>query len=178
MKRAAVALAVLGLALAGCNDTSSETAQPTTTKPDIFNVCRDPGLSDAALLAAGLDPTTKRVTVDPPEGPSTFRICSWRPVDDRYAPTNYTIGVFSTSRTLDQLTTKEGVTVLRESTVNGRRALFTSERNDPGCWLSMKAEQGMFTVDARQLSQYGDQISDLCDLVTKHAEALEPSLPK
>ncbi|MFR9751663.1 DUF3558 domain-containing protein [Nocardia sp. 004] len=186
MKRVA-AIAAAGLAVTGltaCNDTTTGTAQPTTRNIDeiiVYNVCRDPGISDRVLIDAGLDPTTKHVLTDPPTGVSSFRVCVWEPMDNRYGPTNYRVGVWSTSHTLEEERNKESVTILRDGTVNGRRALYFLESSDSAgdaCWLSFEAEQGMFIVDTRQLSDYGPDINDPCEIVTGYAAALEPHLPQ
>ncbi|WP_028478678.1 DUF3558 domain-containing protein [Nocardia sp. CNY236] len=183
MKRVA-AIVAAGLAVAGltaCGDSTSGTAQPTTRNIDeiiVYNVCRDPGIADDVLVGAGLDPATKSVFTDAPTGVSSFRVCSWDPLDDRYGPPNYRVGVWSTSHTLEEERNKESVTILRETTVNGRRGHYSQERGDPGCWLSFEAEQGMFMLDTRQTLRYGPDIDDPCEIITRYAESLEPHLPK
>ncbi|MFC4373094.1 DUF3558 domain-containing protein [Nocardia halotolerans] len=168
--------------LVGCDGSTEGSATPTTRNIDeiiVYNVCRDPGISDEALRAAGLDPATKRVFTDPPTGVSSFRSCNWKPIDDRYGPVNYRVDVFSTSHTLEEQRKKESATVLGETTVNGRPALITKERSDPdSCYIDFEAEQGMFQVSAVWLSEYESRAGDICEISARHAETLEPSLPK
>ncbi|MFR9750755.1 DUF3558 domain-containing protein [Nocardia sp. 004] len=182
MRAIACATAVMAGA-AGCTGTTIDgAAEPTRRNIDeiiVFNVCRDPGLSDQILLDAGLDPTTKMVITDPPEGVSTFRVCNWGPVDGRYGPTNYRVSVFSTSHTLQELRKKETVILLRETTVNGRRGQVSKERNDPeSCYVSFDAEQGMFQVRVGWLSEYESKDGNLCEIAAQHAARLEPHLPR
>ncbi|WP_028479800.1 DUF3558 domain-containing protein [Nocardia sp. CNY236] len=184
MKRvAAIVAAVLAVAgLTACGDSTSGTAQPTTRNIDeiiVYNVCRDPGIADDVLVGAGLDPATKSVFTDPPTGVSSFRVCSWGPIDDRYGPMNYRIGVFSTSHTLKEHTNKESATILRQTTVNGRPGHVSKERNDPeGCYVSFDAEQGMFQFRAGWLSEYESKDGDTCEIAARHAADLEPHLPR
>lgn len=169
-------------ALTGCTG-GEESAGPTTTvrdldKIEVFNPCRG-ALSDDVLRAAGLDPATLGVTTDPPTGVSTWRVCSWMPLDDRYGSGKRRVGIFSTSHLLDDVHKKESVTVLRETTVNSRRGLVSTERNDPdSCYVSFAAEQGMFEIKVGWLSTEGPRVGDPCDMAARYAAALEPSLPR
>ncbi len=89
------------------------------------------------------------------------------------------VGVGSTSHTLDQAREKDGVTVIRETTVNSRPGLVSKENSTPDiCYVSFEAEQGMFEVTAAWLSTEGPRVGDLCDMAGKYAAALEPHLPK
>ncbi|WP_446221746.1 DUF3558 domain-containing protein [Nocardia sp. IBHARD005] len=168
--------------LAGCGGSTGGAAKPSTRNIDeiiVYNVCRDPGISDEALRAAGLDPATKSVFTDPPTGVSSFRVCRWDPLDERYGPTNYVAYVLSTSHTLQEARKKESATVLGETTVNGRPGLISKERSDPdGCYISFEAEQGMFEVRVTWLSEYESREGDVCEIAARHAQVLEPSLPK
>ncbi|MFD3509569.1 DUF3558 domain-containing protein [Nocardia sp. NPDC058666] len=168
--------------LVGCGGSTGGSAEPTTRNIDeiiVYNVCRDPGISDEALRAAGLDPATKRVFTDPPTGVSSFRACNWKPLDERYGPVNYLAYVYSTSHTLQELREKESSTVLGETTVNGRPGLISKERSNPeGCYVNFNAEQGMFQVSVNWLSEYKSREGDTCAIAARHAEAIEPSLPK
>ncbi|MFC6014485.1 DUF3558 domain-containing protein [Nocardia lasii] len=166
----------------GCGGSTEGAAKPTTRNIDeiiVYNVCRDPGISDEALRAAGLDPATKSVFTDPPTGVSSFRACRWHPLDDRFGPMNYVVYVYSTSHTLQELRAKESATVLGETTVNGRPGLISKERGNPdGCYVDFNAEQGMFQVSVGWLSEYKSRAGDTCEIAARHAGLLEPSLPK
>lgn len=169
-------------ALTGCQSETGA-AGPTTTVRDldtieIFNPCRG-ALSDEVLREAGLDPATMSVTTDPPTGVSAWRVCNWAPLDDRYGSGKRRIAVFSTSRVLDDVHKKETAIVLGETTVNSRRGLISTEKNDPdSCYVSFEAEQGMFEINAAWLSTEGPRVGDLCDMAASYAAALEPHLPR
>lgn len=169
-------------ALTGCSG-GEESAGPTTTvrdldKIEVFNPCRG-ALSDESLRAAGLDPATMRITTDPPTGVSTWRVCGWSPLDDRYGSGKRQIGVFSTSHLLDDIYKKESARVLRETTVNSRRGLVSLETRDPdSCYVSFEAAQGMFEINAAWLSTEGPRVGDLCEMAARYAAALEPYLPR
>lgn len=179
--RAAVGAVVISAVLSGCDGGGEKgSAQPTTRGLDsivVFNVCSQ--LGDEALVSAGLDPTTKRTLTDPPTGPSTWRVCNWKPADDRYGSGSRRVSVFSTSHTLSESRTKEGLVDLRETTVGSRPGLTFREKNDPdGCYVAFEAEQGMFEVSTAWLSNEGPRIGDVCDMAAKYAAGLEPHLPK
>ncbi|MGM7644001.1 DUF3558 domain-containing protein [Nocardia sp. JW2] len=181
--RAVVCGAVGAAVLAGCGESTEGAAGPTTTVRDpdtieVFNPCRG-ALSDEVLTEVGLDPSTFHVTVDPPSGVSAWRICSWRPLDDRYGSGKRDIGVFSTSHTLEDARKKAGVTVIRDTTINARAGLVSKENSTPDiCYVSFAAEQGMFEVTAAWLSTEGPRGGDLCRMAEQYATALEPHLPK
>ncbi|MFF0542878.1 DUF3558 domain-containing protein [Nocardia thailandica] len=183
VRRVAVCAAVGAAVLAGCGTTTDGSAGPTTTvrdldKIEVFNPCRG-ALSDDALRGAGLDPATKRITTDPPTGVSTWRVCSWQPLDDRYGSGRRSVGVYSTSHTLDEARAKESLTDIREVRVNSRPGLIYRDKAVPdSCYAAFEAEQGMFNVDVVWTSSEGRRVGDLCDMAAKYAEALEPNLPK
>ncbi|MFF0542538.1 DUF3558 domain-containing protein [Nocardia thailandica] len=183
VRRVAVCAAVGAAVLAGCGTTTDGSAGPTTTvrdldKIEVFNPCRG-ALSDDALRGAGLDPATLHVTTDPPTGVSAWRVCSWRPLDDRYGSGKRDIAIFSTSHTLDEARAKDSAVVIRDTTINSRPGLISKEKATPDiCYASFAAEQGMFEITAAWLSTEGPRGGDLCEMAEKYAVALEPHLPK
>ncbi|MGW6423927.1 DUF3558 domain-containing protein [Nocardia sp. NPDC055053] len=177
----AVACGVVSVAaLAGCGGSTEGVGSPTASKAadDIFNPCRG-ALSDEALRSAGLDPATKSILTDPPSGESSWRVCSWKPLDNRYGSGRRMVGVFSTDHTLSDARKKAGATVLRETAVNGRPGLVSQENSDPdSCYVSFEAKQGMFEIRTSWLSTEGPRIGDACEMSEKYGAALEPHLPK
>lgn len=178
----AVVCGVVGAAvLAGCGDAEQGSAGPTTRDLDtieVFNPCRG-ALSDDALRSVGLDPATKSITTDPPTGVSSWRICGWLPLDDRYGSGRRRVSIFSTSHTLDEARKKDSVVIVRDTTVNGRPGLISKEKNDlDACFASFEAEQGMFEVRTSWLSTEGPRVGDVCEMAERYAAALEPHLPK
>ncbi len=143
----------------------------------MFNVCSQ--LGDGALISAGLDPATKRVLTDPPTGPSTWRSCNWKSIDNRYGVGGQRVDVFSTSHTLAEARAKEGVIGVRDTTVGARPGLTFQEGNDPeSCYVAFEASQGMFEVAAGALSDQIPSVDKLCELAKLYAANLEPHLPK
>ncbi|MGW6727285.1 DUF3558 domain-containing protein [Nocardia sp. NPDC055029] len=181
MMRVAIGAVVVSAAASGCGpggETGS--AQPTTRDLDkivVFNVCSQ--LSDEVLRGAGLDPATKDVVTDPPSGPSTWRVCNWKPADDRYGSGRRTVGVYSTSHTLAETRDKSSVIDVKDAKVGSRQGLMFREKSSPNrCFVAFEAEQGMFEVDVAWLSNEGPRVGDPCDMAAKYAANLEPHLPK
>ncbi|WP_216917829.1 DUF3558 domain-containing protein, partial [Nocardia noduli] len=156
-------------------------ATTTVRDPDtieVFNPCRG-ALSDEVLRGAGLDPTTMRITTDPPTGPAAWRVCSWHPLDDRYGAGRRSVGIYSTSHTLAEAKSKESLTDMRDLQINSRPGLVYRDKTLPdSCYVAFEAEQGMFNIDVGWLSTEGPRVGDLCQMAQKYAEALEPNLPK
>ncbi|WP_171048243.1 DUF3558 domain-containing protein [Nocardia cyriacigeorgica] len=181
--RATMAAAAVALLAAGCGSTTegeptaagSNTASTTRNldEIEIFNPCSE--LSDEALHAAGLDPSTKDVLTDPPEGPSTWRVCNWKPADR-----GYRIGVFSTSHTIDETRARDDLTDLKEVVVGPRNGLTYFDSSDTEreiCYVAFPAEQGMFNISA-SWTRLGKRDLDVCALALERAVDLEPYLPK
>ncbi|MEV0707469.1 DUF3558 domain-containing protein [Nocardia aurea] len=181
--RAVVCGAVAAAALAGCGESVDGAAGATTTVRDpdtieVFNPCRG-ALSDEVLRSVGLDPATKGVVTDPPTGVSSWRICNWIPLDDRYGKGRRTVGVLSTSHTLAEARAKQNLIIIRDTTVNTRPGMVSKEKNDPdACYVSFEADQGMFEIRTSWLSTEGPRVGDLCEMSEKYAAALQPHLPK
>ncbi|MGW5436015.1 DUF3558 domain-containing protein [Nocardia asteroides] len=177
----AVGAVAVSAVVAGC-DGGGETAAPQTTGRDldkivVFNVCSQ--LSDEVLRGVGLDPATKRTLTDPPTGPSTWRSCNWRSLDDRYGSGALRFDVFSTSHTLDETRRKDSLVNVQETTVGNRRALRFQEKNDSeSCYVAFEAEQGMFEVAAASLRGGSPDVNGLCGSAIELSENLEPHLPK
>jgi hypothetical protein len=132
-------------------------------------------LSDDIIASSGLDPASKNVTTDAPEGPATWRVCSWQPADKQYS-----IGVYSTSHTLDETRDRQDLTDFQDVTVGSRNGVTYRDTSDPkgdACFVAFPAEQGMFNVDARWLRR-GKRDVDICTIAVRQATSLEPSLPK
>ncbi|MEU7633375.1 DUF3558 domain-containing protein [Nocardia sp. NPDC049220] len=167
-------LAVLALAT-GCGSSVDGTATTTAKSTDdiqVFNPCTQ--LSDDVLRRMGLDPATKYVTTDPPEGPASWRVCGWYPPEHKYK-----VDVMSTSHTLAETRANSKVTILREVTIGSRNGVISQDKSDTqgdSCYVSFPAEQGMFEIAVGWESRA--QKPDLCELAVKHAKDLEPNLPK
>uniref|UniRef100_UPI0014613482 DUF3558 domain-containing protein n=1 Tax=Nocardia paucivorans TaxID=114259 RepID=UPI0014613482 len=149
---------------------------PVTTTRDIdtivvFDPCTQ--INDDVLASVGLDPASKSVVTNAAEGPTSWRVCSWTPADIRYS-----VGVYSTSHTLEETRKNDDVIGIREITVGGRPGLtfhakWEAENN---CYVAFEAQQGMFEVDASWLDGNPSE-GDICAIAMQHALAFEPHLP-
>ncbi|WP_245550807.1 DUF3558 domain-containing protein [Nocardia paucivorans] len=174
-------MALLGLVV-GCSsevDGQPEAQGQSTANGDTnveYNPCTD--LSDEALRATRVDPATKDADIDPPEGPSTWRICAWDSIDGPYF-----VSVASTTHRQDELYSNPAVTGFRSVQVNERSGLSfysSSDADHLSCYVSFPAKQGMFNVivDWRYGERESMPQSPPCDLAIRHARELEPFLPK
>lgn len=182
MRTADIVPAMLATAAAtalatGCTSTTEGAATgttPTTTAPiEVYNPCTE--LQDQTLTEVGLSPASKDVVTDPPEGPSTWRVCMWRSQDNQHFVT-----VFSTSHTLEEARTN-GDSVNQTPTRIGSREALTffdkAEMDGSSCYAAMGAAQGSFHVSAAW-TIHGDRNRDICDVTTEYATSLESHLPK
>lgn len=176
--RASLATAAAAAMVTGCTSTTdgaaTGTAAPASVKQaEVFNPCAE--LPDHVLREVGLDPSTKTVTTDPPDGPSSWRVCGWMTPDQLIL-----VDVFSTSHTLDEARSNEDMVQKVETTIGSRpaiRAYDKSESDGRSCYVSMQAEQGMFEIKAGWLAANG-WTRDICEISTEYANALEPHLPR
>lgn len=167
--------------VAGCGGSSDPgSAEPSARDLDkiiVFNVCSQ--LSEDVLRQAGLDPATKRTTTDPPTGVSAWRVCSWEPIGNDRRNSPRSVGVFSSSRTLEEARSKESLVEVHDAKVNSRTALTFREGADPmSCYAAFGAEQGHFAINVAWLSEKQANQGDLCAMALQYATALEPSLPR
>ncbi|WP_040790453.1 DUF3558 domain-containing protein [Nocardia paucivorans] len=174
---AAIVTLASGCGVLESGKADTESAGTTTTRDIdeivVFNPCSQIG--DDVLISVGLNPDSKNVITDPPTGPSSWRVCSWRPADRLYA-----ISVMSTSHTLDEARTNKDHVDIRETTVNGRPAIYSRDKTDvdrDSCYVSFSAQQGMFEIAAGWLN--GDPSDgDICAIAMQYAVGFEPHLPE
>ncbi|MEV0031118.1 DUF3558 domain-containing protein [Nocardia sp. NPDC050793] len=178
LRTALAGVAVIGLA-GGCGSTVGGTAAtPTTTvrnldEIEVYNPCTE--LGDEALRATGIDPATKRVITDPPQGPASWRMCGWRAPD-----LPYTLQVGSSSHTPEETRSNPKVTVLNDVQIGSRPGLISQDKSDSKgliCYVTFPAEQGMFEISVGWMSSQ-PITRDRCELAVEHARDLEPILPK
>ncbi|WP_280507811.1 DUF3558 domain-containing protein [Nocardia flavorosea] len=174
-------LSAAALLAAGCGTDTSGTPTPSTTeKPTTvaFNPCDE--LSAEALQAAGLDPATKKTSVDSPDGqPSAWKICFWRPADR----TPYAVSVGSSTFTMDDLPSNETVTGFEDVQIGSRAAKTYHQANSPTmlrCFVAFPSGSGMANVivdwDASERETAPE--TPPCTLAVEKAQQLEPYLPQ
>ncbi|NEW49947.1 DUF3558 domain-containing protein [Nocardia cyriacigeorgica] len=173
-------VAAAGLLALGCGTTAT-TGAPTPAEtaaatPEPLNVCKD--LPDAALTAAGLDPSTELVITDPPSGPSSWRVCAWDPAG--MSQVTYVVELYSTSYTLADSRNNEDMTDFTDAEIGGREGITFMEKSDTEkgrCRAAIAAEQGSFIVSTAWL-ETGEKPTDLCGLAVQYLSDLEPALPE
>lgn len=174
---AAVVATVAGCGANVDGDPTAEGADATTgrdlDKIAVFNPCSE--LPDNVLTQVGLVPSSKYVTTDPPSGPSSWRVCGWKPEHKQYE-----ITVFSTSHTTDEARANDDLVDLRDVAIGSRPGLtfhddFDSDKST--CHAAFPAEQGMFDVSAAW-TRHGSRDRDICSIAVDYAAKLEPHLPQ
>ncbi|MGW5386004.1 DUF3558 domain-containing protein [Nocardia sp. NPDC003963] len=176
--RATLATAAAAALVTGCTSntggSATGTAAPTTTgSVEVFNPCTE--LPDNVLTEVGLNPASKDVVTDAPEGESSWRVCAWLTPDDLVL-----VSILSTSHTLDEARTNENLAQPVETTVGSRPALRSydkAETDGKSCYMSFAANQGMFEIKAAWFEEEG-WTRDICEITGEFATALEPHLPK
>jgi hypothetical protein len=175
--RATLATAAAAALATGCTSSTegaaTGTTAPTTTgSVEIFNPCTE--LSEGAITAAGLDPASKDVTVDPPSGPSTWRVCLWRSEGNEFF-----VSIFSTSHTLDEARSNQELVNVSETSIVDRNGLTFMDKTDSdgeSCYAAMSAAQGMFEINVAWTIDAARN-RDICEVAAQYATALEPHLP-
>lgn len=173
---AAIATLASGCGMLQSGEAINEGSVATTTR-DIDNiVVFDPctQINDEVLISMGLDPASKNVVTNAAEGPTSWRVCNWKPTNRLYS-----MGVLSTSHTLDEARKNDDLTEFHDVTVGTRRGLSFREKRDPEniCHVAFSAQQGMFEIRTAWID--GDSTDgNLCDIAMNHAIAIEPRLPE
>lgn len=174
---AAVVATVAGCGAIIDGDPKAEGTSTTTgrdlDKIAVFNPCSE--LPDNVLTQVGLDPSSKMTITDPPSGPSSWRVCDWKPEHGQFA-----ITVFSTSHTIEEARTNDDLVGFRDVTIGPRPGLtfhddFDSDKSS--CHAAFPAEQGMFQIAAGWTFESARD-RDICSIATEYAAALEPHLPQ
>lgn len=170
-----------GLLTAGCGGVTGEGSSVDTTeqKPETvaFNPCDE--LSDDALRAAGLDPNTKKDSVNSPTGGGVWKICFWRPLDR----TPYAVSVGTTTFTQDDLADNPTVTGFEDVQIGSRAGKTYRQANSSmnlRCYVSMPSGGGMANIIVDWDASEKDSAPNTppCSLAVERARELEPYLPQ
>ncbi|MFI5720209.1 DUF3558 domain-containing protein [Nocardia sp. NPDC051750] len=171
-----------GLLAAGCGTATVEGSSATTTSERPTTVAFDPcdELSAEALQAAGLDPATKKTSVDSPDGQaSAWKICRWRPADGQ----SYAVAVGSSTFTQDDLPSNATVTGFEDVQIGSRAGKTYHEAGSSDllrCFVSLPAQAGMHNIivdwDASERETAPE--TPPCSLAVEKAQQLEPFLPQ
>ncbi|WP_280273253.1 DUF3558 domain-containing protein [Nocardia wallacei] len=170
---AVVLLATLVPVLAACDggggggSTGSET---TTAEVALWDPCTQ--VPDDVLQRAGVDPKTKESGIAGVHQ-SGWEICNWK-------GKQYTVGVFSGKRSVQEIESKEGNTDFRDVVLAGRQGRqFRVEgaSKDLTCDVVFPAGQGVFELTVMS-NPILDNPGDPCLFLRQAGEQLVPVLPK
>ncbi|WP_280508561.1 DUF3558 domain-containing protein [Nocardia flavorosea] len=174
MLATAAATALVTGCTSGTDGVATTTVAPTTTGPiEVYNPCSE--LPDQVVAEVGLNPASKDIVTDAPEGETSWRVCAWLTPDDLIL-----VSVLSTSHTLDEARANKNLVHKVETTVGSRPALRSNDKTEidgKSCYTSFAAEQGMFEIKATWFEEDG-WTRDICEISGEFASALEPHLPK
>ncbi|MFJ2664040.1 DUF3558 domain-containing protein [Nocardia fluminea] len=163
MKRALMAVATGGLALAALVGCSSEGQEPPATKA-LFDPCT--GVTADALQKAGVDPATKEAAGAASAG---WQTCEWT------AATAY-LRIFSTSRTLAEFESESGTAAFTDYAVAGRTGRRLGGAPTPGsCDVLFAAEQGVIRLVV--VNSPAQHSADACATLRQMGESIVPTFP-
>ncbi|WP_194837921.1 DUF3558 domain-containing protein [Nocardia sp. XZ_19_369] len=174
-------VAVVGLVV-GCSPTEGTPTTEVSGKPTNgertvqYNPCTE--LSDDALRATKVDAASKDVTTDAPTGPVSARVCQWSSTEGPYF-----VSVSSTVYSQDEARKNDKLTGFRDVPIGPRPGLTYQDKSDVDklrCYASLPWSKGMFEVAVgwRYSARASIPQSPPCDLAVRHAQELEPFLPK
>ncbi|WP_181063128.1 DUF3558 domain-containing protein [Nocardia nova] len=169
------ATAVLALGT-GCSSSNSGTATPATSDAKaataaLWDPCTQ--VTDAALRQAGVDPATRTVNIGG-VAVDGWKLCSWHDSPDFY----YTLGVWSSVFTVDDLKKKPDNIDFQEVTVGGRKGYqyrTASDKNGTNCYAAFPASQGTFEVSIYNMSSRATESP--CPHAVSAAAAIVPLFP-
>ncbi|WP_433635286.1 DUF3558 domain-containing protein [Nocardia sp. CA-120079] len=160
--------------LVACGSSKSGDATPssgTSAAPvKLFDPCI--GIPDSALTAAGVNPSAKESGVAGVHQ-SGWEICNWK-------GSKYSLGVFSSARTVQEIEQKQGNVEFQDVTIAGRQGRqFRVEgaSHDLMCDVVFPASQGIFEVTLIN-NPVLDHPAPPCGLLQQAGEAIVPVLPK
>ncbi|MEU8899429.1 DUF3558 family protein [Nocardia sp. NPDC048505] len=139
---------------------------------EVWNPCT--GISDDALLAAGLDPATRDSGIPQPRD-SGRAICRW--AAPRYA---YTVTVFSTAEAAIELAHESGSFGWRDVTIAarpGRRFEVAGPSAHRNCHVLFPAHHGVLQISVAIEFGDTDRVS-ACERLESVGQALVPVLPE
>lgn len=170
-------LAGAAVLAAGCDASApAETQQENSPPPAaLWEPCTQ--VSDSTLRAAGLDPATKSNTIGGVTHVDGWKLCSWK---NQGSPWDYSVGVWSTSHTIDEIRANPVNADFRDVTVAGRSAIQHGVTGSPAanvCYLQFPVESQVRSVSVTKTIS-GDNPTNPCILATDAAEVIAPGFPQ
>ncbi|PPI97192.1 hypothetical protein C5E46_16550 [Nocardia nova] len=173
----AVLAAAVVLVGTGCSSSTSGTASPETGDPKgataaLWDPCTQ--VTDEVLRQVGVDPNTREsgiggVAVD------GWKSCTWHDTPNW----EYSLTVWSSVNSIDDLKQKDGNTGFVDTTVAGRSGVQykgNSGANGEQCFVSFPAKQGIVEVSALNVTTRTSVSA--CDRVSSAAAVIVPILPR
>ncbi|WP_280244863.1 DUF3558 domain-containing protein [Nocardia abscessus] len=173
------ALAGVVLVASGCESGTNGTATPSTTTDTsaataaLWDPCTQ--VPDEQLQRIGVVSSTKKSGIAGVEQPG-WKVCSWH---DAASQWNYSLGVWSTIYSIDDLRKKPGNVDFVSINVRGRdgfRFRNTSDVEGEDCDLAFPAGQGALQITVFNTSPKGNVAP--CDRAMNAAEVLVPTFPR
>lgn len=167
------------LAASACDATNEGTATPvsTTDKAATTEALWDPcQISTDVLTQIGVDASTKDTTISGVEKVEGWELCSWK---DKPKRSNYTIGVWSTTHSIEEIKDDRNNTAYQDVTVAGRSGIQFRKAHDDDkseCYLAFPAEGQTQEISAYK-STLSEDSRDSCEIATVAAESLVPLFP-
>ncbi|WP_280335077.1 DUF3558 domain-containing protein [Nocardia wallacei] len=170
---AVVLLVALAPGLGACNggdEGGSTGAATSSAEAKLWDPCTQ--IPDDVLQRAGVDPKAKESGIAgvPQSG---WEICAWK-------GRKYHLNVFSGSRTIQEIETKEGNVEFQDVMIGGRSGrqyrVEGASKNDT-CNVAFSATQGVFEIMIGN-SAIVDNPGDPCESLHSVGEQLVPLLPQ
>lgn|GEM_PF-5478132 len=163
-----VLLAVAGCAPPGSQQSqANQDSQVALTKEQLWDPCT---LPDGALIAAGVQPSTKDTMPGEIPNHAYWQGCAWRSAA-------YILNVFSTVHTVDEFRANRSYEHFSNVTVAGRNAIdFDIPSPPPNCSVALPTPKGTVQVLLRQ--SVGSSLSgDLCAIAIGSTTSLSADIP-
>ncbi|WP_433603348.1 DUF3558 domain-containing protein [Nocardia sp. CA-135953] len=174
-------LAGVLIAATGCGSTNGGTATPATTTDKaaataaLWDPCTQ--ISDEVLRQVGVDPSTRSNTIAGVPNVEGWKLCSWHDKPSRW---DYTLGVWSTSHTIDE-SKKDGNNIdFADIVIAGRQGIQfrrAEDRNDEICYLSFPSGGQSIDISIYKTVLTKDNRGP-CVIAAAAADVLVPILPK
>ncbi|MEV0299139.1 DUF3558 domain-containing protein [Nocardia sp. NPDC050710] len=173
------ALAGVVLLASGCGSETDGKATPSTgvgtsaATAALWDPCTQ--ISDQVLQKVGVVPATKESGISGVQQPG-WKVCSWH---DRQSGWNYSLGVWSTTNTVDDFQKKSENTNFSDISIAGRSGVTYHRMNDKDgedCDLLFPAAQGAVLITAFNTAA-GAGVAP-CDRARAAAETLVPLFPR
>lgn len=170
------------LAVTGCDTTPEGSAGVETTADAAANEALwDPctQINDDVLRRVGVDPATRDNTISGVENVEGWKLCSWH---DKGVRWNYTLGVWSTTHTVEDSKRDENNIEFTDVAVSGRSGVQfrrAYDKEDEKCYLSFPADGQSIEISIyKAYTTMGLEDSrDPCAIAMAAAEVLVPLFP-